>query len=124
MDIEMKSHVLKYLMSGVMLSLLGIAHAQSHVEHPELVPSAKENSRTLMMKPEDFPKGQTKIPKKIQKYARVESKPRLVQSIRKSKHRNQLASKKRLNHNGHKHSTTVAPCAPIKPVVDVCSMPK
>ena len=126
MDVKIKPHTLKWLMSAVIVSLMATVHAQpSHVTYPEVEPAVGPNSRALMMKPEDFPKAQTNPPEVVQKQKHIRSQVHRTQVPRKTKHNAQLSSLRRAHHSGHTVSTTAVPCAPVKPVeVDVCRMPK
>lgn len=126
MDVKMKPHRLKWLMSAVIVSLMATVHAQpSHVTYPQVEPAVGSNSRALMMKPEDFPKAQTNSPEVIQKQTHIRSQIHHTQALQKIKHNAHLSSHARAHRSGRTVSTTVVPCAPAKPVeVDVCSMPK
>ncbi|WP_114562719.1 hypothetical protein [Ephemeroptericola cinctiostellae] len=121
----MNSHLLKWLMFAVIVSLMATVHAQAHVEYPEVSPAVGSNSHALMMKPEDFPKTQTTAPEKVQKQTHIRSQIHRTQAPRQTKRRTHLSSHERMHRKGHAVSTMAMPCAPVKPVqTDVCSMPK
>ena len=126
MDVKIKPHTLKWLMSAVIVSLMATVHAQpSHVTYPEVEPAVGPNSRALMMKPEDFPKAQTNPPEVVQKQTQIRSQIHRTQAPKRTTHRPHLSRHGRAHHSGHTVSTTAVPCAPVKPVeVDVCRMPK
>ena len=126
MDVKIKPHTLKWLMSAVIVSLMATVHAQpSHVTYPEVEPAVDPNSRALMMKPEDFPKAQTNPPEVVQKQTQIRSQIHRTQAPKRTTHRPHLSRHGRAHHSGHTVSTTAVSCAPVKPVeVDVCRMPK
>ena len=126
MDVKIKPHTLKWLMSAVIVSLMATVHAQpSHVTYPEVEPAVGPNSRALMMKPEDFPKAQTNPPEVVQKQTQIRSQIHRTQAPKRTTHRPHLSRHGRAHRSGHTISTTAVPCAPVKPVeVDVCRMPK
>ena len=122
----MKAQALKWVMAGAILSVMGIVHAQSNVEHPEAIPAADVGARALMMKPEGFPKTQTTAQKKTQEHSRITSQSHRARAPQKVKKHTRATTHSRVHRSSsHAPSTMMAPCAPVKPVeAEVCSMPK